>query len=66
MEHKPKELCSIRIMFPVTSDEQAIQAKKQVAEALKDIEGVQTQFSIMGTSNGVDIRPANKSPMGQL
>ena len=42
-----QEVCTIRIMFPVESDEQAIECKKKIATALSDMQDVQTQFSIM-------------------
>lgn len=41
-----QEVCTIRIMFPVESDEQAIACKKKLAEALSDISDVVTHFSI--------------------
>ncbi|GAI68957.1 unnamed protein product [marine sediment metagenome] len=56
MDNDKKEICTIRIMFPVESDEKAIEYKKKVAEALKDIEGVQTHFAIMP--------PPTRPPMG--
>jgi len=43
---QPKEVCAIRIMFPVTSDEQAIACKKKISDTLADIPNVQIQFSI--------------------
>lgn len=51
METPPKdkskpEICTIRIVFPVESDEQALACKKKVSEALSDIPDVVTQFSI--------------------
>ena len=55
MDSESKELCTMRIMFPVESDDKAVQAKKQVTEALKDIEDVQIHFALMPTprqSNG--------------
>ncbi len=42
-----QELCTIRIVFPVTSDEQAIHVKKKIADSLKEIPEAQIQFSIM-------------------
>lgn len=44
------EICSIRIMFPVKSDEQALDCKKKIKDALSDVPDVQTQFSIMSAS----------------
>lgn len=42
-----KEICTIRIIFPVKDDEQALAAKKKIQEALSEIEGVQIQFMLM-------------------
>ncbi|MBA7621474.1 hypothetical protein ES703_28836 [subsurface metagenome] len=47
MEQPNKELCTIRILFPVDSDEQAIGYKKKIAEILKVIPEAQIQFSLM-------------------
>lgn len=41
------ELCTIRIMFPVESDEQAIAYKKKIAEVLSEMPEAQIQFSLM-------------------
>lgn len=41
-----KEICSIRIMFPVTSDEQAIEYKKKISVLLSDIPNAHIEFSI--------------------
>ena len=41
------EICSIKIMFPVESDEQAIAFKKKINNMLKDIPDAVIQFSIM-------------------
>lgn len=46
MEQPKQEVCTIRIMFPVTSDEDAIDCKKKVTEALSDKPNVQIQFGI--------------------
>jgi len=46
MENPKKEVCSIRILFPVESDEQAIEYKKKITTLLQDIKDVQVQFSI--------------------
>lgn len=45
-ETSEKELCQIRIMFPVESDEEAIACKKKIKEALADKSDAQVQFSI--------------------
>lgn len=47
MEQDKKEVCDIRIMFPVTSDEQAIEYKKKIQEAMKDMSEARIQFSII-------------------
>lgn len=45
---QPKqELCSIRIVFPVESDDQAIGFKKKITEILSDIPDAAINFSIM-------------------
>lgn len=41
------EICSIRIVFPVVSDEQAIEYKKKIREVLAETPDVQINFSIM-------------------
>jgi len=64
MDNDQKELCTIRIMFPVSSAQQALNAKKKIAEALKDIEGTQLSFTLMSKPNGLDIRPTNNRPLG--
>lgn len=49
-EEKPvqlsKELCTIRIAFPVESDEQAIEYKKKLGRVLADIQQARIEFSI--------------------
>lgn len=45
----PKQVCSIRIMFPVDTDEQAIECKKKIAVALSEIKNAQINFSLMNT-----------------
>ena len=52
MDNSQKEICTLRIMFPVESDEQAIDYKKKIAEVLKDNPDAQIQFSIMGMPRG--------------
>lgn len=42
-----REVCSIRIMFPVESDEQAIEYKKKIAALLAEIPDAQIQFNLM-------------------
>jgi len=40
------ELCTIRIAFPVETDEQAIGYKKKISEILADIPQVRIEFSL--------------------
>jgi len=47
MDKQDKEVCSINIMFPVDSDEQAIDCKKKVKAALSDMPDAQVRFMIM-------------------
>lgn len=42
-----QEICTIRIMFPVETDEQAIEYKKKINSVLSDVPNVQVQFSLM-------------------
>ena len=42
----PKQVCSIRIMFPVDTDEQAIEYKKKIGEILADIPNARIEFSL--------------------
>ena len=53
MEQPKVEICTIRIMFPIESDEQAIGYKKKIGEILKDIPDVQVQFSIANIPMGI-------------
>lgn len=41
-----QEVCTIRVIFPVKSDEDAIAIKKKIAEAVSDKPDTVTQFSI--------------------
>lgn len=41
-----QEICTIRIMFPVNSDEDAIECKKKIAAAVADKPDAVMQFSI--------------------
>jgi len=47
MGQDKKEVCTIRIAFPVNSDDEAIDYKKKISEVLKDNPDVQIQFGIM-------------------
>lgn len=43
----PKQVCMIRISFPVDSDEQAIDYKKKINDVLADITTARIEFSLM-------------------
>ncbi len=47
MDNDKKEICTIRIMFPVESDEKAIEYKKKIALLLSEIPDAQIQFGLM-------------------
>lgn len=51
MAEEQKQICNIRIMFPVTTDEEAIEYKKKISAILAEIPDVQTQFSLMTSAN---------------
>lgn len=46
----PKQLCTIRIAFPVETDEQAIELKKKVSDVLGDVPQARLEFSIMAVN----------------
>jgi len=48
MDEVNKEICVIKAMFAVDSDEQAFVCKKKMREVLKDIPDVQLDFRIIG------------------
>lgn len=45
-----QQVCTIRIIFAVETDEQAIEYKKKIGDILADIPNVQIQFSLMSPS----------------
>lgn len=47
MGEPKKQICSIRIMFPAESDEQAIEYKKKITELLSEIPESNIQFGLM-------------------
>jgi hypothetical protein len=49
MDEVKKQVCSIRIMFPVESDEQAIEYKKKLTANLVNIPNATVQFSLTST-----------------
>lgn len=44
---QPVQVCSIRIMFPVDTDEQAIEYKKKINDILANIPQARIEFSLM-------------------
>lgn len=47
MDKDKKEICSMRVMFPVDSDEQAIEYKKKITALLAEIPEANIQFNLM-------------------
>ena len=43
----PKEICTMRIIFPVVSDAQALDVKSKVSAVLVDIPDAQIHFALM-------------------
>lgn len=60
MSDDKKELCTIRILFPVDSDTEAIEVKAKIKEVLADNPDAQLHFALMPVTgkmpNGVGIR----------
>ena len=52
MDKGKESICTIRIMFPVISDETAIAIKKEIEKALVDVPDIQVHFMIMGNPVG--------------
>lgn len=50
---QPKEMCTLRIMFPVVSDEQALDIKKKVSAIVNEIPDAQIHFAIMPMPTGL-------------
>jgi len=46
-KEQPTQICSIRIGFPVTSDEQAIEYKKKLTAVISSIPNARIEFSLM-------------------
>ena len=42
-----KDLCQIRVMFPVENDEKAIEIKNKIKELLEDNKEAQVHFALM-------------------
>lgn len=51
----PKELCTIRIGFPVDSDEQAIEYKKKISAVFSELPAARIDFGLIP----VPLRPEN-------
>ena len=52
-----KELCTLRIMFQVNSDEDALAKKKAVTELFADVPDAEIQFMMLaGKANAPQIR----------
>jgi len=49
------EICTIRIIFPVKSDDQALEIKKKISNLLNEIPDAQLHFALL---------PAKPSPPG--
>lgn len=49
MDNNKKEMCTMQIMFPVDSDQEAIDYKQKISEALKDKTEAQIRFSLMSS-----------------
>jgi len=43
----PTQICTIRIMFPVDTDEQAISYKRKINDVLADIPNARVEFALM-------------------
>lgn len=56
-EKSKKELCTITVMFPVDTDEEAIAIKKKVQEALKGIVNPQLRFTLTPSAMLRNIKP---------
>ena len=47
MVNPQKQLCTIRILFPVDSDDQAVEYKKKISGLIAEIPDAQIQFTLM-------------------
>jgi len=57
MPEDKKQICSIRIMFPVESDEHAIEYKKKIGGVIADIPEATIQFSLTDMARGMPSLP---------
>ncbi len=46
MDNEKTQVCSIRIMFPVDTDEQAIEYKRKISAVLENIQESRIEFSL--------------------
>jgi len=51
MPDEQKQICQIRIVFPVDTDEKAVEYKKAMAAVLAEIPDAQIHFSLMSAAN---------------
>jgi len=51
MPNEQKQICQIRIVFPVDTDEKAVEYKKAMAAVLAEIPDAQVHFSLMASVN---------------
>ncbi len=49
MDNDKKDMVTISIMFPVESDEKAIEIKKQIADVTTSIPNLRISFNMMST-----------------
>lgn len=45
--NQPKQLCTITIVFPVQSDDEAIAVKRKIGDAVSNIDDARIDFRIM-------------------
>lgn len=57
MERDKREVCTIRIMFPVDTDQQAIEYKKKIGEVLSSKPDAMIEFKL--TNLSIPINPRN-------
>lgn len=56
-----KEVCTIRIVFPVKSDEQALSVKASISALLADIPEAQLHFGLMPMPSNIPLGMSNPS-----
>lgn len=52
----PPQICSLRIGFPVTTDEEAIEYKKKLSAVVADIPNVRIEFSLSQIPAGMPMK----------